>query len=635
MASGTLHRTSGTIKDFPWTVNITNETVNKTANTSTFTIVATVKSNTTATAWTGVSPDPTLQIYFHNNVNNTNTLVASASYDTMSAGETKTLTGTVTAVHSSDGGGNGYAYAVWTKNASTGYVPESSQLTDGLRAFTVIQRATPVAWNKTSVSVTASNDNEAVRYSFQRDSNYYYRAVVQMNGTNKRTDELASGSYMAVTNNQILTWLPSAASGTLKVTLSTYSDSAKKNLIGTSTASVNVSISTSAIHPTVSITSVTAVSNPYGSDAIAGYSKLKIVASVTGSGGSTTTTTVSCDSASISSSSSTKTGELTWTSQALNEHATNYTATVTVTATDARGASQTKTQTISVLGYTPPWNRIMLCYRTTSATSHNRDDAGGYVYLEWESGIASVGGTNTKTDSATVGSTKITNGGHVALSVNSTATVTVTTKDKIKSVSTTAFITTGVIPLDLTQSSDGSRVGAAVGMPATLNQFDVGIKAVFHNGVFTENVTIYNNSIRIVRDEYSNPYIRFETASTGGIESRIEQRSSDGAFVIKCPSIDSNGGLYIHNSAPEIKLYNTNDADIYTQTITAKEHASAFAGNPRIEFSHVINALQGVYWNGHRCLFDYNTGTDGHAISVRWTGTKIEFYIDGTKQKEI
>lgn len=638
MARGTLHRTSGDIKDFPWAVSITNETVNKTANTSTFTVTATVKSITTATAWTGVSPDPTLQIYFHNNVNNTNTLVASASYDTMGAGETKTLTGTVTAVHSNDGGGSGYAYAVWTKNASTRFVPESSQLTGELRSYTVIHRAISVAWNKSSVTVTADNSNEAVRYSFDREGSYYYKAVVTLNGKS-RTDSLPTGyTYMTVTNNQLLTWLNNKTTATMKVTLYTYLDSGKTNLIGTSTASVNITVSTTNIHPTVTINSVTAVSNPYGSNAIAGYSKLKIVATVTGSSGSTTTTTVSCDSADFSSSSTTNTGQLTWTSQVVSERAANYTATVTVTARDARGGSQTKTATIAVKGYTAPWNRVTACYRTTSATSTNRDDAGGYVYVTWTSGVASIGGTNTKTDTATVGSTSITNGGHVALSVNSTATVTVKTTDKIKSVTSTAFISTGVIPLDLTQSSSGAQVGAAIGMPATLNQFDVGIKSVFHRGVYVDDVSIYNGNIDINRPTYGNPKITFRTATTSGIEAKIEQNHTDGSLLFDCPSIESRGNIFIQNDAAEISMFKSGEgAPITTNTLkmTAVNTDRDFDNNPRIEFSHAINALGGVFVNGHRCLFDYDIGKDGHGISVRWTGSKLEFYVDGTKVKEV
>ena len=225
-------------------------------------------------------------------------------------------------------------------------------------------------------------------------------------------------------------------------TLYTYTDD------GTSVGSnsyTNTFTIPASVKPTVSV----AVSDPMGykdtyGAYVQGLSKLKIVATASGSQGSTI------------KSYKTEADGNTYTEATVTSDVVSRTGTLTiaVTVTDSRGRTATASTTISVLAYEPPKISALTVYRCDA--SGNADSSGAYLAMKFSSVITSLNSKNTavytikykkatatsyttKTLSDFAGQYSVSNGVYVfSAETASSYDVTLTVNDAIKSVNKSA-----------------------------------------------------------------------------------------------------------------------------------------------------------------------------------------------------
>lgn len=129
---------------YPYTLSVSfNETSTSTPNnTSTISCSASIGASKISYS---VSSGGTLAVYWHDNNQNTDRLVASITVSSCGNGGgasygTKTASGSITATHKSDGTLSGYAKAVFTKNKTNSYIPPTSNVSTANTTLTRIPR---------------------------------------------------------------------------------------------------------------------------------------------------------------------------------------------------------------------------------------------------------------------------------------------------------------------------------------------------------------------------------------------------------------------------------------------------------------------------------------------------------------
>ena len=675
--TGTLTRTSGSTKDFPWSVSVTQGTQSTANNTTVLNFTATVKSDTTATAWDVSNNPPQLAIYYYHvtgaNAGTTST-IATATYGKMSAGETKTLTGSLTVTHTTAGKASGYAYAVWTKNNSSGYVPADGRLQTATLTLTDIHRASTVTWGASSYTITQTGTGTGASYSYTANTSLFdYSVVVKVGSTT------VTSSNNAITRNQILNAMPTSKTATLTVTLTTKLKGTS-TVVGTSTATATVTIDTTAIKPSVSISSATS------SDAAgfyAGHSSVTLVTSATNSQGADATklTTKITGSISFPTSSAKGTGAKTFTSStipAITTNASSQQFTINVTVTDSRGAIATTSRTIDASKWTAPKITSFNAYRVASSGSSQADGGGSYVYVTYFTAKFSSGGSVTCTSS---GGETITNGGTFALATNATRKLMLTVTDALgESVTQTRTVPTALLPLDLYDNGSGS-VGCGIGTVATGGLLKVGFttyigsgKAQYNDGV--AGITLHSNgNATFTSDAGNNLTLGFLQGNAQSYTAKIVANTELNLFTgsdmaDSALRLTTNGsGIFKHmvysggktstvSNVVGCVLTNTGRLHVCGTSsagggITFSETASSgtssnslgslvgyaasadYGNKARLGTAMAINATGGLFWNGHRTVMDYDTGSTGHVIQVRWNSPNLEVYVDGTKVKTL
>lgn len=683
--SGTLTRSSGTTRDFPWTIAVTEGSPSVANNTSVLSFTATVHSNTTAQAWgPNLNNPPQLAIYWHNSNTNTNTLVASATYPGMAAGETKTLTGTLTVTHQSDGSGKGYAYATWTKNASTNYVPNSATLATAEFNLTTIARSASVAWSASSVTVQNTSGN-AVSFSFTAISGLSYTAEVTLGDSvlNFSMSSVSGTQSRSIAKSWILTSLHNSLTGEMKVKLTTRSGSTS---VGTSTATCSVTIDRAYFKPSVSLGNVTGT-------LYAGRSSATLPVTTTNSyGASSVTTKVTADNRNtVTPASSTTTGSaVNFTIATLAASSSGYSLNFIVTATDSRNVSVEEVYTVTVNGWSSPTARINNAYRTESATSTSEDAAGTYVYVTYSTSTFDGNGTVSckyYRNDGTSGT--IASGGHFTLPQEQSVHIELIVTDSTgQTAIDTADITFAVIPLQLYQSSDGLHVGAAIGASAQADRFDIGLPIYMTSQFATDLIvglgkTESDDGVQgAIIDTYgdiqlagpygcglalyswgtnSSPYNIYEVSKgtlqlggavyivrtlrigTGyGIYTNGKASQTDG---VAGANLGSNGTLTLtHATNPQVYMMcngatsldtTAQNTDVLRMGAYQMGYNQTWAKNsPALLVNGAVCGYKGVFWNGKPCVYAQDS-TYVHTYSMSWDGTHMNFYVDGTLQKSL
>lgn len=323
-----------------------------------------------------------LKLYWHDNNKNTDTLFATSSaFTTCGMGYgTRSVSGSITVTHKSDGSLSGYVKVYFeAPTTSGGWSPSSSSCSTGWTTCTTIARASSIS------GLSGNQLNSGVSVTIDRKSSSFTHKVeykfVNSGWTTVSSNAATSCSFTPPLS--LASQIPSATSGALTVRVTTYNGSTQ---IGDPvTKSINLKVPTNIV-PSLSGLSASRIDNGVPSGwgiYVKGKSQVKITASgANGAQGSTIVGySISGPGLSINASSGT--------SEVLSSTGT---LTYTCTVTDTRGRTASKTVSINVVDYTYP-NISMSAERCTSDGTKSTN--GTYLRVVITFSYASVSGKNS------------------------------------------------------------------------------------------------------------------------------------------------------------------------------------------------------------------------------------------------
>lgn len=299
----------------------------------------------------------------------------------LSGNQTKTIfTKTVTVAHASDGTKTCAFSATAGINVTLSGTYYGNVTASGNGTFDAIARASTISSVTSSVSVNGSN--ECTVAISRKSSSFTHTVVFSFGSYSKTTTGVGTSTSYAIPTSW-LNAIPSATSGTAKVTVTTYSGSTK---IG-SAVSANFTLTVpSTVVPTISAVTiaetVSGINAQFGGF-VQGKSKAKVTITAAGALGSTITaykTTV--DGKSYTGSAPT-TGLL----------STSGSRTVSITVTDSRGRTASTTRTITVIAYAAPKITSFQGFRALSGGVENYN--GTFLHAKVNFTIAPVNNKNT------------------------------------------------------------------------------------------------------------------------------------------------------------------------------------------------------------------------------------------------
>ena len=300
----------------------------------------------------------------------------------LSGNQVKTIyTKTVTVAHNADGTKTCSFSATAGINVTLSGTYYGNVTASGSGTFDTIARASTISSVTSSVAINGTNE---VTVSITRASSSFTHTVVFSFGSySKSTTGVGTSTSYAIPTSWINA-MPSATSGTAKVTVTTYSGSTK---IG-SAVSKNFTVTVPAtVVPTIS--AVTIAEAEAGLAAQFGayvQNKSKLSVKITAAGVYSSTiksykTTIQgapFTAASFTSGVLTKSG----------------TSTITITVTDSRGRTASTTRSLTVIAYAPPKITSFQGFRCLANGTENYE--GKYAKLSINFSISPVGDKNTK-----------------------------------------------------------------------------------------------------------------------------------------------------------------------------------------------------------------------------------------------
>lgn len=395
-----------------------------------------------------------LRLYWHDNNTNTDTLFATSAGFT-SAGQsygTKSVSGSITVTHKSDGSLSGYVKLRFdAPGTSGGWSPGTTDLNTKWTACTTIARAS-------SIDISGNQLGSGVSVTIDRKSNSFTHKVeykfVESDWTTVSSDAATSASFTPPVS--LATQIPSADTGALTVRVTTFNGSTQ---IGDPvTKSINLKVPTHIV-PSMSGLSATRIDNGVPSSwgiYVKGKSQVKITASgANGAQGSTIVGySISGPGLSINASSGT--------SEVLSSTGT---LTYTCTVTDTRGRTASKTVSINVVDYTYP-NISMSAERCTSDGTKNTN--GTYLRIVITFSYASVSGKNSISSKSCscngVSNPSFASGTAFVLAANCSIgnhyTVSASVKDALGNTATASVeVTTSYRILNVNKNKNGLAIG--------------------------------------------------------------------------------------------------------------------------------------------------------------------------------
>lgn len=132
-----------------------------------------------------------LRIYWHDNRENYDRLVAETSLTSITAGGSAYAKGYIDPLyHNSDGGLSGYAYATFTKGGTSSYTPNTGGVTTDWTALTTIPRQANVT------GYNDFNDEQNPTITYNNPGGFRINARLEFAGTNIERDNIPNtGSY--------------------------------------------------------------------------------------------------------------------------------------------------------------------------------------------------------------------------------------------------------------------------------------------------------------------------------------------------------------------------------------------------------------------------------------------------------
>lgn len=320
-----------------------------------------------------------LKLYWHDNNQNTDTLFAtSGAFTTCGIGYgTRSVSGSITVTHKSDGSLSGYVKVYFeAPTTSGGWSPSSSSCSTGWTTCTTIARASSIS------GLSGNQLNSGVSVTIDRKSSSFTHKVEYkfVNSGWTTASSNAATSCWFTPPLSLASQIPSATSGALTVRVTTYNGSTQ---IGSSvTNSINLSVPSTVV-PSISGLTATRIDNgvpSYWGIYVKGISQVKITASgESGSYGSTISGYSISGPGLYTNSSSGTSGQLSSTG----------TQTYTCTVTDSRGRKASKSVSITVVDYSYPSISMSVERCQSDGT---KDASGTYLRVVINYEIASVSG---------------------------------------------------------------------------------------------------------------------------------------------------------------------------------------------------------------------------------------------------
>lgn len=344
-------------------------TQNVSANTSTITVNARVKANSsyysTQTNWTSIINGSTVGTFASTWVN--------------SSGWTNLGSKTYTVNHNSDG-----TCSTTISGSFSGTYNGANVLRSGSASATVTLNTIPRASSFTLNRSSATIGSDAITLNISRaSSNFTHKIKVGWGGTWYLVGENIATSHSFTPPMSYCNSIPNATSGTATVKVETLNNG---SWIGEASKTITLNVPSS-VAPSVSI-GVTANSALSGHD-VAGKTTFTVKAnSATGSYGSTIKSYSITGGGLNSTSSSATTGTL---------GAGSYTFTVKVT--DSRGRTASASKGVTVHGYSKP-SASFNVYRANSSGSAQND--GTYVYAKITTTITNIANANVNDKSYSI-----------------------------------------------------------------------------------------------------------------------------------------------------------------------------------------------------------------------------------------
>ena len=395
-----------------------------------------------------------MRLYWHDNNTNTDTLFATSAGFT-SAGQsygTKSVSGSITVTHKSDGSLSGYVKLRFdAPGTSGGWSPGTTDLNTDWTACTTIARAS-------SISVSGSQLGSGVSVTIDRKSNSFTHKVeykfVESDWTTVSSNAATSATFTPPVS--LATQIPSAETGALTVRVTTFNGSTQ---IGDSvTKSVNLKVPINIV-PSLSGLSATRIDNGVPSSwgiYVKNKSQVKITASGANGAQGSTIAGYSITGPGLSVNASSGTSEVL---------SSTGTLTYTCTVTDTRGRTASKTVSINVVDYTYP-NISMSAERCTSDGTKNTN--GTYLRVVITFSYASVSGKNSIASKSCscngVSNSSFASGTAFVLAANCSIgnhyTVSASIKDALGNTATASVeVTTSYRILNVNKNKNGLAIG--------------------------------------------------------------------------------------------------------------------------------------------------------------------------------
>ena len=296
--------------------------------------------------------------------------------------QTKTIfTKPVTVSHASDGTKTCSFSATAGINVTLSGTYYGNVTASGSGTFNTIARASSISSVTSSVSVNGTN---TCTVDISRKSSSFTHTVVFSFGSYSKTTTGVGTSTSYAIPTSWLNAIPSATSGTAKVTVTTYSGSTKIGSAVSKTFTLTVPAS---VVPTIS--GVTIAETESGIKAqfggfVQSKSKAKITITAAGALSSTIKSYKTVIDGKTYTGSSPTTSTL----------ATAGNRTATITVTDSRGRTASTTRTIAVIAYTAPKINTFTAIRANGLGS--ADDNGTMALARVKFSISAVGDKNAK-----------------------------------------------------------------------------------------------------------------------------------------------------------------------------------------------------------------------------------------------
>lgn len=413
-----------------------------------------------------------LKLYWHDNNKNTDTLFAtSGAFTTCGMGYgTRSVSGSITVTHKSDGSLSGYVKVYFdAPTTSGGWSPSSSSCSTGWTTCTTIARASSIS------GLSGNQLNSGVSVTIDRKSSSFTHKVeykfVNSGWTTVSSNTATSCSFTPPL--ALASQIPSATSGALTVRVTTYNGSTQ---IGSSvTKSINLSVPSTVV-PSISGLTATRIDNGVPSSwgiYVKGISQVKITASgASGSYGSTISGYSISGPGLYTNSSSGTSGQLSSTG----------TQTYTCTVTDSRGRKASKSVSITVVDYSYPSISMSVERCQSDGT---KDASGTYLRVVINYEIASVSGKNSIASKSCscngVSNSSFASGTAFVLAANcsigSHYVVNASIRDALgRTASASAEVSTAYRVLNVNKNKDG----VAIGKFSEKSAFEVNMDSYFY-----------------------------------------------------------------------------------------------------------------------------------------------------------